>query len=179
MKKYRILALISVLLLLSSCQSKKSEYDPYAIPNTPAKPKVSKSSFEISFKKTEGNLKTVHIKLNGTNGYDAIFDTGCSGMLISSLELIDLLKSKTLTQDDYLGETVSSIADGTVIKNDVYNIREITITDKNGQSHTLRDIKATVVDNPGAEILIGSSVIDNLAKKSYTVDLEKKVIRFQ
>ena len=99
--------------------------------------------------------------------------------MISSLELIDLLKSKTLTQDDYLGETVSSIADGTVIKNDVYNIREITITDKNGQSHTLRDIKATVVDNPGAEILIGSSVIDNLAKKSYTVDLEKKVIRFQ
>ena len=72
-----------------------------------------------------------------------------------------------------------SFADGTVIKNDVYNIREITITDKNGQSHTLRDIKATVVDNPGAEILIGSSVIDNLAKKSYTVDLEKKVIRFQ
>ena len=165
------------MLLVTACNSKKDEYDPYKI-NGKEKKLESKSSFEVSFKKTDTNLKTIHIKLN-SNGYDALFDTGSSGMLISSLELMELIKTNTISKSDYVGDAISSIADGSQIKSPIYNIKKVTIVDNNGKEHVLTDIQATVVDNIEADILIGSSVIDNLAKKSYTVDLSKKIIRFQ
>lgn len=163
--------------MLSACNSKKNEYDPYKINGTEKKVD-SKSFFEVSFKKTDANLKTIHVKLNN-NGYDALFDTGCSGMLISSLELMELIKTNTISKSDYVGDAISTIADGSQIKNPMYKIKKVTVVDNNGKEHVLTDIQATVVDNIGADILVGSSVIDNLAKKSYTVDLSKKVIRFE
>jgi len=176
----RIFLLALICVLFASCeQKKKNQYDPYSITDISSKKQSSGAGFEVDFKKTGANLKTIHIKLNDTNGYDALFDTGCSGMLISELEFMELIKSKTITKDDYMGTATASIADGSEITNAVYNIRSITVVDKSGKPHTLNDIKATVVDNIAADILIGSSVIDNLAKNSYTVDLNKKVIRFQ
>ena len=83
--------------MISACNSKKNEYDPYKI-NGKEKKVDSKSSFEVSFKKTDANLKTIHVKLNN-NGYDALFDTGCSGMLISSLELMELIKTNTISRN--------------------------------------------------------------------------------
>ncbi|MBR5480770.1 MAG: aspartyl protease family protein [Bacteroidaceae bacterium] len=177
MKIRKIVSIFSFATLLFSCGSNENKYDPYAIASDTTA--INSSYFEVDFKKTDSNLKTVHIKLNDTNGYDALFDTGCSGMLISSLELIELLKNNTINTDDYLGDATVTIADGTQVKHPMYNIREVKLVDKNGKGHSVRDIVATVVDNPGAEILIGSSIIDNLAKKSYTVDLKKKVIRFE
>ncbi|MDO4801001.1 MAG: hypothetical protein Q4A15_02425 [Prevotellaceae bacterium] len=175
MKKY--LYLLLALGLITACNFKKDKYDPYKI-NGKEKKMESKSSFEVNFKKTESNLKTIHIKLNN-NGYDAIFDTGSSGMLISPLELIELMKTHTISDNDYIGVDNGSIADGSEIKIPIYNIKRVTVVDNNGKEHVLPDIQAAVVDNIAANILIGSSVIDNLAKKSYTVDLSKKVIRFE
>lgn len=174
----KIFYVLLIALMATSCNSKKSEYNPYAIKET-AKKDVEKNAFEVSFKKTASNVKTIHIKLNNTNGYDAIFDTGCSGLLISSLEFTDLVKAGTIATSDYIGEENSSIANGAVVKTPLYNIREINLVDKKGKVHTIRDVKAAVVDNMAADVLIGSAVIDNFAKKSYTVDLSKKVIRFE
>lgn len=50
--------------------------------------------------------------------------------------------------------------------------------DVNGKAHTLNDIPATVTNNPGAPVLVGNIVIDQLAKKSYTIDLSRRVIVF-
>ncbi len=173
----KVICLIVAVLAFCACNSKKNEYDPYKISGKEKKVD-SKSSFEVSFKKTDANLKTIHVKLNN-NGYDVLFDTGCSGILISSLELIDMIKTNTISKNDYVGESISTIADGSQVKNPVYNIKKVTVVDNNGKEHILTDIQATVVDNIGATILVGSSVIDNLAKKSYTVDLSKKIIIFQ
>lgn len=167
------------MLLLASCNSKRNEYDPYKIGGGKAKKEVSKTAFELDFKKTEANLKTIHINLNGSNSYDAIFDTGCSMVLISQLECVDLLKQGTLKESDETTPIKAGIADGTASYMKAYNLREVTVIDKNGKPHTLRDIVAAVAPNIEASILIGSSVIDNLAQKSYTVDLKKNVIRFE
>lgn len=173
----KIFAILLAATLFTACEQKKDQYNPYAIKSTAEK--KQKNTFEVDFKKTESNLKTIHVKLNDKNGYDALFDTGCSGMLISSMEFDDLIKSQTITVSDYVGVAVSFIADGSEIKNPIYNIRSVTVVDKKGEAHVLRDIKATVVENPGAAILIGNSLIDQWAKNSYTIDLTKKVIRFQ
>lgn len=173
------LLFVAATVLLSSCNSKKDEYDPYKISGGKSKKEVSKTAFEIDFKKTASNLKTIHINLNGNNSYDAIFDTGCSGLSISVQEALDMVKQGTLNASDELSPVAVEIADGSKSIRRVFNLREVTVMDKNGQPHTLRDIAATLEPNQSAEILIGSSIIDNLAKKSYTVDLKKKVIRFE
>lgn len=166
-------------VLLIACGQKKT-YDPYKVsPLNDTVLAVNNGAFEVDFKTNEYNTKTVHIKLNDAVGKDALFDTGCSGMLISSLEFVDLIKEGAISKDDYLGDSKSSIADGSTITNAVYNIREVSVIDKNGHAHVLHDIAATVVENPGANILVGNSIIDNLATHSYTVDLENNVIRFQ
>lgn len=179
MKTYKYLSIISVFFLIAACDSKKNEYDPYALEDTKKKKEVKTTAFEVDFKNTDYNTKTIHVKLNDANGYDALFDTGCSSMLISSLEFAELLKSRTITENDSMGVSEVAIADGKKIKRPMYKIREVKVVDKQGQSHSVRDIIATVVDNPGADVLIGSAVIDNLAKKSYTIDLKKKVVRFE
>lgn len=179
MKKYKFLSFLTILFVFVSCDSKKNEYDPYALSDNSTKKQVETTAFEIDFKKTDTNLKTVHVKLNDANGYDALFDTGCSSMLISSLELVELIKSGTITKNDYVGDAPISIADGTQSKHPMYKIREVKIIDKKGKPHSVRDVIATVIDNPGADVLIGSAVIDNLAKKSYTIDFKKKVVRFE
>ncbi len=177
MKQFIPLMLLSVILV--AC-GQKTTYDPYNVsPQGDSIISMNGDGFEVDFKNNESNTKTLHIKLNDVVSKDALFDTGCSGMLISYLEFLDLLKEGAISKDDYLGESQSSIADGSVITNARFNIREVSITDKNGISHTLHDIAATVVENPGANILIGTAVIDNFATHSYTVDLDNNVIRFQ
>lgn len=170
---------LATILFLASCNSKKNEYDPYKISGGKGKQEVSKTMFEIDFKQTEHRVKTIHINLNGSNSYDAIFDTGCSGVSISVIEAMDMMKQGTLKDTDEGTPIVVQFADGSTAKKRVFNLREVTVIDKNGKPHTLRDIAATLEPNMEAAILIGSSVIDNLAKKSYTVDLKKKVIRFE
>lgn len=179
MKAKQIIFVMATMLLLASCNSKKSEYDPYKISGGKGKQEISKTAFEIDFKQTESSLKTIHINLNGSNSYDAIFDTGCSGVSISVIEAMDMIKQGTLHQSDEGTPISVQIADGSTAQKRVFNLREVTVMDKNGKPHTLRDIAATLEPNMEAAILIGSSVIDNLAKKSYTVDLKKKVIRFE
>ena len=167
------------IMLLASCSQKKT-YDPFNVsPENDSIIESTEDYFEIDFHNTEANVKTIHVILNDAVGKNAIFDTGCSGLSISKMEYFDLLKEGRIADSDFRGEVQSVMADGSVINNVAYNIREIAVTDKNGKVHILNDIVATVKDNLGADILVGTSIIDSWAKHSYTVDLENNVIRFQ
>lgn len=178
--RYLFSMLFLIGICISSCNQAKDKYDPYNTAAAKDSTDIANSSyFEVDFKKTEANVKNIHVKLNDANGYDALFDTGCSGMMISKLEWAELLKSKTLTKDDYVGESYVTLADGSVITHPVYNIHSVSVTDKNGNVHTLNDIYVTVAENPEADVIIGNAVIDNFAKNSYTVDLKNKVIKFE
>lgn len=175
----KILYLLGVALLVSACNSKGSGYDPYKIDGGSKERKVeSKSFFEVKFKETASNTKTIHVRLNNS-GHDVIFDTGCSGISISRFELEEFLKYGVLSDADVVDVADVMMADSTKNKKLMYNIKKITLVDTNGKEHILTNIVAAVEENPYAPILVGNSVIDGFAKKSYTVDLGKKVIRFE
>ena len=167
------------MLLLASCNSKKNEYDPYKISGGKPKKEVSKSSFEIKFKDTGTNTKTIHVKLNDAVSFDALFDTGCSFVSISETEALPLIKAGTLSENDHSGYAQTSIADGSSGYQKVYKLKMVSVVDINGKEHTLYDVPTTIERNITAPFLLGTYVIDNLAKKSYTVDLKKNVIRFE
>ena len=188
--KASYLLFIFIGLILASCEN-KSSYVPVNNENESKDETISiqtssnkeidqnVSSFTVPYKLMSTGIKTIHVKFNDSASFDAIFDTGCSGMLISLQEAMSLVKSGTLTQNDIIGTQQSSIASGEIMENQVLNIHEITLVDINGKAHTLNDIPVTVVENPGAAVLLGNIVIDQLANNnSYTVDLRRRVIIF-
>lgn len=180
-----LLFIVSIVVL--GCED-NSKYRPVSSPQredttevTHIDPNIGNEAkkFVIAYKKTDSGVKTVHVKLNDAASFDAIFDTGCAGMLISLQEALSLIKAGTFSEKDRLGKQKSSIANGEIIENDVFNIHEVTLVDIDGHSHTIHDVPVTVVENPGADVLIGNRVIDRLANSLYTIDLQKQVIIFQ
>ena len=180
-----IIIWLFLLSLFASCTENKTSYIPTEDNTDSISSQESVSDdmkgecFSIAYKKTKSGVKTVHVKFNDSAGFDAIFDTGCGGMLISLQEAMSLVKSGTLTPSDSLGSQKATIANGEIVENAVFRIHEVTLVDTNGQAHTIYDVPVSIVENPGADVLIGNIVIDHLAEYSYTIDLKRNVIIFQ
>ena len=160
------------LLLFISCENKKqrSMYIDFDNETTTAY-----NSMEVPFKE-EGGVKIVHVKVNGV-GWDMIFDTGCSGTLLSLSEARYLASKGLLIQEDILGTTHSQIADGSIVENMVVNLRKVSIITNDGGTIDCYNVKATVSNNINAPLLLGNEVLDGVAY-DYTVDNTDKVIHF-
>lgn len=117
-------------------------------------------------------VKIIRVTLNGL-AVDMVFDTGCSGTLISLAEAQYLYSKGLLTDDDILGMSNSQIADGSIVENMVINLDRIVIDEKLSCSN----VQATVCLNNSAPLLLGNEVLNRAA--SYTIDNENKVIKFK
>lgn len=184
----RIILFVVMAFLVSSCNHRRTSYVPDDVydndtvlvdEETSVEEETESGGFKVAYKSTDNGVKTIHVKLNDAAGFDAIFDTGCSGLLISLQEAMSLVKAGTFTDDDLIGKQQSVIADGGIVENVVFRIKEVTLVDTEGKPHTLYDVPATVVENPGAPMLVGNVVIDQLAEYSYTIDLKNHEIIFQ
>lgn len=122
--------------------------------------------------RNENGVKYVAVKVNGV-GFEMIFDTGCSGALISVAEANYLYQKGKLTKDDFLGMTQSQIADGSVVENMVVNLREVIINDQ----ILCPNVQATVSGNINAPLLLGNEILDRVA--TITIDNENKTLNFK
>ncbi len=127
----------------------------------------------ISIPFTErGGVKFVKVSVNGF-GFEMIFDTGCSGTLISVAETNYLYQKGYLTLDDILGLSHAQIADGSIVENMVINLKEVIIDGK----IICPDVTATVSANTNVPLLLGNEVLNRVA--AYSVDNENKIINFK
>lgn len=157
MKKIMIVSAMLGCLVLAACKStpKQTYYDPTfdeAESDSNEAAGETAASFEdqsgeiISVPYEErGNVKYVDVSVNGF-GFQMIFDTGCSGTLISVAEARYLYEKGYLTEDDFLGVTKSQIADGSIVENMVVNLKEVVI----GNKILCKDVQATVSANNNA-----------------------------
>lgn len=163
----KMIAVAVLTILTAACSSEK-------------KPPVdlNKTSEIIEVKYT--NLyknKTIPVKLNGVS-MDMIFDTGCTGLSLSDHEVLTMLKNGQISNDDVIGSTPVIIADGSMVENLVVTIRDVTICSDNGDKEIhIPNVRATVVRNQEAPVLLGNGVLDEVA--SYEIDNINKVIRFK
>ena len=104
---------------------------------------------------------------------DMIFDTGCSGTLISIAEANYLYQKGLLNQEDILGVSQSLIADGSIVENAEINLKEVIIAGK----IVCSNVRATVSNSLLAPLLLGNEVLDRAA--SYTIDNVNKTIIFK
>lgn len=123
---------------------------------------------EISFTK-EGGVCKVKCAINGLPLH-FIFDTGATDVSISSVEATFMAKNDFLSSSDIIGKQNYQTADGNITEGTVINLKDVKL----GSLH-LNNIKASVVRNQAAPLLLGQSVLSKLGK--IEIDNTKKVLR--
>ena len=123
---------------------------------------------EIPFTK-EGGVCKVKCTINGLPLH-FIFDTGAADVSISSVEATFMAKNDFLSSSDIIGKQNYQTADGNITEGTIINLKDVKL----GSLH-LNNIKASVVRNQAAPLLLGQSVLSKLGK--IEIDNTKKVLR--
>lgn len=123
---------------------------------------------EIPFTQESGVCK-VKCAINGLPLH-FIFDTGATDVSISSVEATFMAKNDFLSSSDIIGKQNYQTADGNIMEGTVINLKDVKL----GSLH-LNNIKASVVRNQAAPLLLGQSVLSKLGK--IEIDNTKKVLR--
>jgi len=110
----------------------------------------------------EKGVYTLPCEVNGLK-LKFILDTGASNVSISLSEVVFMLKNGYLESKDIIKSTSSMVADGSIIENTQIILRNIKIGDLN-----LTNVRAVVVHNASAPLLLGQSAIRQLG----TIQLE-------
>ena len=125
----------------------------------------------VPYKESHDNTIIIPVKINGV-GLDMIFDTGASSTCITVAEAQYLYDKGRLSDEDVLDIQTYQTADGKISVGLKVNLREIIV----GDSIQLTNVKALVVDNQRAPLLLGQSVLKQF--KEVSVDREKHVVKF-
>lgn len=125
-------------------------------------------SVEIPFTR-EGGVCKVKCQINGLPLH-FVFDTGASDVSISSVEASFMLKNKYLEHKDLSGKTYYMTASG-----DISEGTNVLLHEVNFGGLLLSDIKASVVRNQKAPLLLGQTVLQRLGK--IEIDYERKVLK--
>ena len=129
---------------------------------------AEKETTEIPFKK-DGDMMTVQCTINGLPLH-FIFDTGASDVSISDVEANFMLKNGYLSKNDIVGKSNYGTADGSVHEGLVLNLKNVNISGLD-----LKNVRASVVKNQKAPLLLGQSVFGRLGK--IEIDNAEKVIK--
>ena len=123
---------------------------------------------EIPFEKENGICK-VKCNINGLPLH-FVFDTGASDVTLSMVEATFMMKNSYLTGKDVIGNQRYMDANGDVSVGTVINLKEVTFGE-----HSLKNVRASVVRNQKAPLLLGQSVLGRLGK--IEIDNSKNVIK--
>jgi len=123
---------------------------------------------EVPFAKDGGVFK-VKCTINELPLY-FVFDTGASDVSMSSVEANFMLKNDYLSKSDMSGKGYYIDANGDISEGTIVILREV-----NFGGLTLKNVKASIVKNQKAPLLLGQSVLSRLGK--IEIDNDHKVIR--
>lgn len=125
-------------------------------------------SIEIPFSMENGVCK-VKCSINSLPLY-FVFDTGASDVAISSVEATFMMKNGYLAQTDVVGRQNYMMANGEISAGTVINLRNV-----NFGGLDLENVRASVVHNQTAPLLLGQSVLNRLG--NIEIDNEKGVLK--
>lgn len=113
----------------------------------------------------------IPVLINGVQ-MSFIFDTGASIISISATEALFLLKQGKLTKEDIIGTENFSDANGDISEGTIIMLKSVKIG-----KNELHNIKASVVLNLSAPLLMGQSALSQFGKIS--IDNNTKEITFE
>ena len=154
-------------VLIEKYKGQKKVTSMGARPNSSSDDVVADIS-EIPFEKENGVCK-VKCKINGLPLH-FVFDTGASDVTLSMVEATFMMKNGYLTGKDVVGSQRYMDANGDVSVGTIINIRDVDFG-----GHSLKNVRASVVRNQKAPLLLGQSVLGRLGK--IEIDNSRKVLK--
>ncbi|MDI9358312.1 MAG: retropepsin-like aspartic protease [Phycisphaerales bacterium] len=124
----------------------------------------------VQMQKYNGDYK-VPVVVNGELIY-FIFDTGASDVVISTTEARFLFKQGLLTDDDFIGTSAYTVANGDIDTGAVIILRSVKIG-----ATTMYNVNASIVDNGAADCLLGETFLSRFGKVS--IDYTNGTISFE
>jgi aspartyl protease family protein len=164
MKKIILLCIFSAFCLVNGCSQsgrRKSKID--TVVDTSEIEKKPIRNWEgkaiVKMEKKDG-VYQIPIWVNDVKMH-FIFDTGAGMVSISETEANFLFKQGTLTDSDFIGTANFMDANGDVSEGAIINLKSIKIGGR-----TLNNVKASVVHNLNAPLLLGQTVLEQFGKIS-------------
>lgn len=177
--KYKICLVLFALIIINACsQSGKLKskveqpIDTNSIEETSPKKDNWSGEVVIKMEKKDG-VYQVPIWVNDVKMH-FIFDTGAGMVSISETEVNFLYKEGTLTKEDVIGSANFVDANGDVSEGTIINLKSLKIGNR-----TLHNVRASVVHNLNAPLLLGQTVLEQFGKisidnKKGEITLEKE-----
>lgn len=103
----------------------------------------------------EQNMKFIELNFSDLN-YKFMLDTGASSVVINKTVLSDLLTNGVINKENYIGDSVAEIADGSMISCQNWLVPELKVG-----SQTLKNLTVSVIDSNDSMLLFG---MDGLKK---------------
>jgi len=122
--------------------------------------KKSNSGRTVIEMRNANGVYMVPCKINGVE-MEFIFDTGASDITMSVTEAMFLYKQGKLTKDDFIGSQQYQIADGSIHEGAIVILKIVQIGDRK-----LQNVKASIMDNMQAPLLLGQSALAKFGKIS-------------
>jgi hypothetical protein len=139
---------------------------PAALPGGVA-PGFSVIGDEVRLERRPGTY-TVPVLINREITLKFVLDSGASDVLIPADVFLTLLRTGTISETDFLGSQVYSLADGSKLQGARFVIRELQVGD-----HVANDVVASVGPVSG-DLLLGLSFLSRFG--SVTLDNERNVL---
>jgi hypothetical protein len=115
-----------------------------------------------------GGVYVVPVRFNDTITLPAIVDSGAADVAIPADIVSILMRSKTITSEDFLGEQTYVLADGSKVPSHQFRIRSLKVGNK-----TIENVVAGISSAKG-DILLGQSFLRKF--KSWSVDNEQHTL---
>lgn len=167
-----VLLLTLISLLFTDCS--RGRRDQRQNSNSSRRESTEDNSYKgksIVKMRAENGVYMVPCEINGSK-MEFIFDTGASDIIMSLTEANFLSKQGTLTVEDFVGIQQYQIADGSIQEGAVVKLKSVKIGNR-----TLYNIRASIVDNMDAPLLLGQSALAKFGKIS--IDYNKNEIIFE
>jgi predicted aspartyl protease len=130
----------------------------------------STSTLEISLLR-EGGVLLVPVLINNKISLDFVLDSGASDVNIPGDVVMTLVRTGTLTRDDFMGTKTYVLADGSEVPSPIFRIRSLRVGDV-----VLENVVGGV-GSPNGQLLLGQSFLSRF--KAWSIDNERQILILQ
>jgi len=116
-----------------------------------------------------GGVYEIPVIINGVLKLNFIFDSGASDVSVSPDVALTLIRTGTISDEDFRGTQIYKFADGSTAKSKIFIIKEFQLGNKK-----VYNIKASISNSVNAPLLLGQSVLNKFGKVS--IDYTNSVI---
>jgi clan AA aspartic protease (TIGR02281 family) len=126
------------------------------------------TSQELVAMEEENGFYVVPVLFNGVITLNAIVDTGASDVSVPADIVSTLIRTKTVSDEDFLGVQTYVLADGTEVPSTRFRIRALKVGNK-----ILENVTASIASR-NAKILLGQSFLSRF--RSWSIDNDRHVL---